>query len=129
MIEFEADLDNGRQAYRHELCAEDRFLLAVDGKRCEAVNLSENGVAYTAPDTQQVDVLPAVMAFMLDNRPVKVECSLVLVRAIDSLRCCAFTDISKVHHLMLSRYIMHCQKASIRRCLRAQLDAEIQGDA
>lgn len=129
MIEFETDLDNGRQAYRHTLSAEDRFMLVVDGTPCDAVNLSENGVAYNAQDGSPDGELPAVMTFMLDGKRVTVECKLVLVRAIERLRCCSFVDIPKVHHLMLSRYIMHCQKESIRRARRAQLAAEMTRDA
>ena len=115
MIEVEFTRDSGRRAYRHDLTEEDAFCLTVSGQVCEAVNLSENGVAYRARDELREELLPAELEFELDGVPMSICCNLQRVRTIDGIHCCEFTAMSDRQHIILSRYVMQCQKAYIRR--------------
>lgn len=115
MIEFQYEYESGRRAYRHDVVDSDGFRLTVAGHVCEAVNLSENGVAFRAVGPMGEDLQPAELEFSLDGVPISVCCNLQCVRADAGIHCCTFTAMSERQHLMLSRFIMQCQKAYIRR--------------
>lgn len=115
MIEIQYEYENGRRAYRHEVVAEDHFRLTVAGQACEALNVSENGVAYRAPGQHKPELQAALLEFDLDGVPISVCCNLECIRSDGGVHCCSFTAMSERQHLMLSRFVMQCQKAYIRR--------------
>lgn len=115
MIELEYATENGRRAYRHEVVDEDGFCLTVAGQSCDAVNLSENGVAYRVQGELKEVLQPAVLEFELDGVPMSICCNLQHARTLDGVHCCEFTAMSERQHIILSRFIMQCQKAYIRR--------------
>lgn len=115
MIEVEFTRDSGRRAYRHEIMEEDVFRLTVAGQVCDAVNLSENGVAYRAGGELTEELQSATLEFDLDGFAMSICCNLQRVRTIDGIHCCEFTAMSDRQHVILSRFVMQCQKAFIRR--------------
>lgn len=115
MIEVEFTRDSGRRAYRHDITDEDVFRLTVSGQECDAVNLSENGVAYREREELTDELQPATLEFDLDGVPMSICCNLQRVRTIDGVHCCEFTAMSDRQHVILSRFVMQCQKAYIRR--------------
>jgi len=115
MIELEYTRDSGRRAYRHEVTEEDGFRLVVSGQVCDAVNISENGVAYRVQGELREELQPATLEFELDGVPMSICCNLQRVRTNDGIHCCEFTAMSDRQHVILSRFVMQCQKAYIRR--------------
>lgn len=115
MIEFRFAQDNGRRAYRHSLSAEDNFRLIIAGEQCTAINLSENGIAYEGAPVNSGELIAAKLAFDLDGLSVIISCNLRTVRSVGDLNCCLITALSDSDRLILSRYLMECQKRQIRR--------------
>jgi len=116
MIEIQYDYDNGRRAYRHDLCAEDYFELEVADEPREAVNVSDNGVAYRRPATgEDAELVSALLRFKVSDSVVEVYCNLQRTRTEGDLYCCEITALSERQQMMLSRFIMQCQKSAIRR--------------
>lgn len=115
MIEVEYTRESGRRAYRHEITEEDNFRLVVAGQVCDAVNLSENGVAYRVRGELTEELQSATLEFDLDGFHRSICCNLQRVRTIDGIHCCEFTAMSDRQHVVLSRFVMECQKAYIRR--------------
>jgi len=115
MIEFRFAQDNGRRAYRHTLTDEDNFRLIIAGESCMAVNLSENGIAYQGAEVEAGELIPAKLAFELEGLSVIISCNLRTVRSVGDLNCCLITALSDRDRLILSRFLMECQKRQIRR--------------
>lgn len=114
MIEFKVECDSGREAYRQVLTESDHFSLTVGDQACEVIDISENGIAYRVQLDLDDSLIAAALEFELDGNAISINCNLQRVRKADDVHCCVFTALSKVHHMILSRYIMQCQKRSIR---------------
>lgn len=109
------DEETGRRAFRMTPVQEDPVSLWIDDQPVVLQDLSANGVAFSSAHELEGKIHQACLRFALEDREVKILCQVHLLRMKSGAYAGELQDLSELEERLLSRFILACQKAAIKR--------------